>query len=105
ALCDGLRLIGEEHPQDLPSMAQLQALQGSVLQRAARAQATRLPSGERAADEDAMAAGVAQEPAAPYQAAAEALPDDGIPVLTETVLVDETLLPMPASDEQVELVD
>jgi len=105
ALCDGLRLIGEEHPQDLPSMAQLQALQGSVLQRAARAQATRLPSGERAADEDAMAAEVVQEPAAPYQAAAEALPDDGIPVLTETVLVDETLLPMPASDEQVELVD
>lgn len=104
ALCDGLSLIGEEHPQEVPSVAQLQALQRTVLQRAASARIVQLSQLESAANAGSTAAKV-QEPAAPYQAATEVLPDDGIPVLTETVLVDEALLPMPADDEQAELVD
>ncbi|WP_285260305.1 DUF1631 domain-containing protein [Halopseudomonas bauzanensis] len=99
ALCAGLRLIGEEHPEAAPSVAQLQVLQRTVLHRA-----TRLSQPPRPDAASSLEAGV-REPVALYETAAATVPEDGIPVLTETVLVDETLLPSPANKEPVELVD
>ena len=98
-MCDGLRLIGEEHPEDAPSVAQLQALQRTVLHRATRLSQPPRPDAVNSLDTDV------REPAALYETLAESLPEDGIPVLTETVLVDETLLPSAAHEEPAELVD
>ncbi|HIZ50850.1 MAG TPA: DUF1631 domain-containing protein, partial [Candidatus Pseudomonas excrementavium] len=73
-------------------------------QRTVLHRATRLSQPPRPDAASSLEAGV-REPVALYETAAATVPEGGIPVLTETVLVDETLLPSPANKEPVELVD
>lgn len=90
SLCEGLRLIGEDNPEASPSVTQLQLLQRSVL-RGGESQAAAKAGSEAAGAP--MNSDVREGPAA-YQPSLE-LPGDGIPVLTETVRVDEQVLPQP----------
>lgn len=108
ALCKGLRLIGEENPEDSPKVAQLRNLQRAALQDAAPSEQ---PSSlqQRAALEvgsgNPEGSGEIAEPESQYQVHAEALENDGIPVLTEMVLVDAPVMPAGAAAAEAELID
>ena len=99
ALCDGLRLIGEEEPQDSVLVQQLQLLQESVLA-AATVPAQQVPDPEP----DAVSA---EEPAAVYLS--EPQPQQPVShqssVLMDLVLVEEPVLDEQESREQVETVE
>ena len=108
ALCDGLRLIGEEDPQDSALVQQLQLLQESVLAAAA------VPAAEHA--EPALKVTAPQpdipsdalssdEPAAVYLSESEQPVSPQPPVLMDLVLVEEPVLEEPVLQEQAETIE
>ena len=106
ALQDGLRLLGEEHPEESPQLRRLQGLQAAALAAVPAPEALAEPAAPQPAaaptpDGEMLVA----EPAAPY-APEQALPaGDEIPVLMDMVLIEEPVLEDVAEVEQVETIE
>src|SRR5690606_36703396 len=111
-LCDGLRLIGEEQPEDSPQLHQLQALQQAAL-------ATMAPPALAAVEPRAppvvgpVESSVMVEPVSAPISDVESVPaaEPGqpelavdIPLLTDMVLVEEPVLEEPLPESQPETV-
>lgn len=103
-LCDGLRLIGEEQPEDSPQLHQLQALQQAAL-------ATMAPPAPPVVEP--VEASVMVEPVSAPISEVESVPaaEPGqpelavdIPLLTDMVLVEEPVLEEPLPESQPETV-
>ena len=95
ALCDGLRLLGEEQPENSPQLHQLHALQASAISAAAARQAPQ----ESAADEPAPELSAA-EPAAQYQPASTDIPE-----FTDMVRVEQPVLDEPELEAPVQTIE
>lgn len=103
ALCGGLRLLGEEEPENSTLVQQLLLLQESVLATAIASAARAVEPEVENADtpSDALSAG---EPVADYLPEPEK-PVVEAPVLMDLMLVEQPVLNEPALPEQVETVE
>lgn len=113
ALCDGLRLLGDEQPEDSPLLQQLRTLQTRAL---SAAQLQPLPQVEAPPEaEETLAIELeehpqtpaAEEPAAVTESTEPAPlpPQADIPVLMDMVLVEEPVLEEPELEPQVQTVE
>lgn len=103
ALCSGLRLLGEEEPENSTLVQQLSSLQQSVLDAAIASAARAAEPEEEEADTppEALSAG---EPVADYLSEPEK-PVVEPPVLMDLMLVEQPVLDESALPEQVETVE
>lgn len=108
ALCDGLRLLGEEQPEESPQLQQLQRLQAAALAAAriptAPVEPVMPPQRPAAAESEPSEGRLpVAEQAAHHAPQPEQLAEDAIPVLLDMVLVEEPVL-ADAETEQIETV-
>ena len=99
ALCDGLRLMGEEEPRQSPWVRQLQLLQASALATPAAEEPPALLSDEPES-KAAVPSGTVRESAAAHESAV-----NEAPVLTDRVLIEAPVLTEPVSQEDAQTVE
>ncbi len=103
-LCDGLRLIGEEQPEDSPQLHQLQALQQAALATMAPPAPPVVEPVESSVMVEPVSAPISDVESVPAAEPGQPELAVDIPLLTDMVLVEEPVLEEPLPESQPETV-
>ncbi|MFA5678911.1 MAG: DUF1631 domain-containing protein [Pseudomonas sp.] len=106
ALCDGLRLLGEEQPGESPLLQQLRSLQSAALAAAVTTQAPaeielEVPDSEEGTSEPL----ISDEPVEMYAPAPPPPAAHEIPILMDMVLVEEPVLAEPDVEQSAQTIE